>query len=132
MLVRLRDQYWILGAMVKRHCVPYQLQDSVGAVQSPPFSVVEIDHGEPLYSSDFPRTNFSILLFTCAVIHTIYLKLVASVCCEMLLTITRFHCPTGLSSVVLCSSYTSVDQMVQNGGPLLHDRDGGWVGGSCA
>jgi hypothetical protein len=47
-------------------------------VQSPPFSVVGIDHAGPLFCADFSGKKFYVLLFTCAVVRAVHLELVPS------------------------------------------------------
>ncbi len=119
MLVRLRDQYWIVGARcickrVKRQCVSCQRQDVGGGVQSmaplpdvrvkrsPPFSVVGIDHGGPLYCCDYAGAKFYVLLFTCAVIRAVHLELVHSLSSgATLLAIRRFIARRGMPSVIM-------------------------------
>ncbi len=119
MLVRLRDQYWIVGARcickrVKRQCVSCERQDVGACVQSmaplpdlrvrksPPFSVVGIDHGGPLYCCDFPGTKFYVLLFTCAVVRAVHLELVTSLSSEAtLLAVRRFIARRGMPSVIM-------------------------------
>ncbi len=119
MLVRLTDQYWIIGARcickrVKRQCVSCQRQDVGAGVQSmaplpdlrvrksPPFSVVGIDHGGPLYCCDFPGIKFYVLLFTCAVVRAVHLELVTSLSSETtLLAVRRFIALRGMPSVIM-------------------------------
>ena len=95
MLVTLRNTVWIVGARrlakkVKSECVHCQRVDAkplappmpplpeLRVKQAPPFSVVGLDFGGPLYCSDYPRKKYYILLFTCAVIRAVHLELTES------------------------------------------------------
>lgn len=119
MLVRLRDEYWIVGARrickgVKQECLPCQRQDSVAGDQTmaplpkirvteaPAFSVTGLDHCGPLYCCDFGSKKFYVLLFTCAVIRAVHLELVESLSAEATLSaLRRFVARRGMPSVVM-------------------------------
>ena len=87
--LRNRNLFWImavrtLAKRICKRCIDCQRQDARACeqtvspppedriTQSPPFSVVGIDHTGPLYCSDPPNKKLYILLFTCAVIWTVH------------------------------------------------------------
>ena len=69
--------------------------------RSPPFSVVGIDHADPLFCSDISGKKLYILLFTCAVIRAIQIELVDSLSLEdFLLAFKRFSARRGQPSII--------------------------------
>ena len=120
MIASLRGQFWIIGVrrlakQVKKECISCQIKDRMYRLlekygpplpelrvkQAPPFTVTGMDHLGPLYCCDAPRRTFYILLFTCAVIRAVHLKLVNSLSCEdTVLALHRFAARRGLPSVI--------------------------------
>ena len=119
MLVKLRDQFWIVGARrickaVKKECMSCQRLDAASGAQTmaplpklrvrqaPPFSVTGLDHTGPLYCCDFPGKKFYVLLFTCAVIRAVHLELVDSMSCEAtVMALRRFFAHRGMPSMLM-------------------------------
>ena len=119
MLVKLRDQFWTVGARrifkaVKKECMSCQRLDAPSGAQTmaplpklrvqqaPPFSVTGLDHAGPLYGCDFPGKKFYVLLFTCAVIRAVHLELVDSMSCEAtVMALRRFFARRGIPSVLM-------------------------------
>ena len=117
MLVRLREEFWIIGARrlcrsVKASCVACQRVDApclnqrmaplqkTRVSQSPPFSVVGIDHAGPLHASDTDKKLY-ILLFTCASIRAVHLELVDSLSAtSTVLALRRFVARRGKPSKI--------------------------------
>ena len=119
MLVRIRDQSWIIGArrlckQVRRKCLacrhldaaPGQQQEAslpkVCVNQAPAFSVSGLDHGGPLFCSDFGSEKYYVLLITCAVVRAIHLELVDSLSAQVTLAALRqFVARRGLPFVIM-------------------------------
>ena len=95
MLVRLREEFWVIGARrlckrVRRECLPCKRLDAKAGDQpvpplprlrvskAPPFSVTGLDHGGPLFCLDCGKKKFYFLLFTCAIVRAVHLELVDS------------------------------------------------------
>ncbi|XP_066940953.1 uncharacterized protein [Macrobrachium rosenbergii] len=113
----LRNGYWIvrlrrIAKTVCRECVTCRRYDSKVCSQpvaplpelrvksAPPFSVTGLDFAGPLFCVDLPSKKFYILLFTCAVIRSVHLKLTDSLSMpDCLLAIRRFTARRGLPSV---------------------------------
>ena len=94
--------------------------------QSPPFSVVGIDHTGPLYCSDHPNKKLYILLFTCAVIWTIHnhIEVVDSLSLEDFnLAFKKFSARRGLTSII----YSDNAEMFRAAHNLL-DREPEYIG----
>ena len=118
MLIRLRDEYWILGARrlckaVKSSCIRCRRFDAPPLTQTmaplpafrvseaPAFSTVGIDHAGPLYCSDREHKCY-FLLFTCPVVRAVHLELVDSLSsATTLLALRRFSARRGLPSVII-------------------------------
>ena len=94
---------WTLVKRVRRQCLPCRIQDAkaASAVESPlpadrstpapPFSIIGVDHGGPLFASDKGNQKFYFLLFTCAVVRAIHIELVPSLSSDSTLyAIRRF------------------------------------------
>ncbi|KAJ8018051.1 hypothetical protein HOLleu_44175 [Holothuria leucospilota] len=109
----LRNRYIVgvrrLAKSVKRNCAPCQRLDALPCnqtaaplppervQQSPPFSVIGMDYGGPLYCCDFPGRKFYILLFTCSIIRAVHIELVDSLSVQdFLLSFRRFVARRGL------------------------------------
>lgn len=118
MMSAIRNRFWVIGLraiarQVKRECLLCQRLDarpgdqSVAPLpgsrvrQSPPFSVIGIDHAGPLYCSDLDGRKNYILLITCAVTRAIHLELVPSLSLsDFMLAFRRFVSRRGLPSIV--------------------------------
>ena len=116
---KLRNQYWLIGdrricKQVKTECVSCQHVDApagsktmshlpaMRVTQSPPFSVIGLDHGGPLYRGDYFGNKFYIILFTCAVTRAIHLELVGSLSCETtVMALRRVITRRGIPSIIL-------------------------------
>ena len=119
MLVRLREEFWVIGARrlckrVRRECLPCKRLDAKAGDQpvpplprlrvskAPPFSVTGLDHGGPLFCLDCGKKKFYFLLFTCAIVRAVHLELVDSLSAETTLAaLRRFISRRGMPSVLM-------------------------------
>lgn len=119
LLVRMRDEYWIVGARricksMKRECMPCKRQDvnacdqamaplpKFRIMEAPVFSRTGLDHFGPLYCCDFGSQKFYVLLFTCAVVRAVHLELVDSLSAETtMLAVRRFASCRGMPSLLM-------------------------------
>ncbi|XP_035205973.1 uncharacterized protein LOC118181004 [Stegodyphus dumicola] len=117
-LIEIRERYWIIKGRqtvknILRKCILCKRFNSSPGVQVtaplpvnrteelPPFSVVGIDFGGPLYTKDSDEKNY-IVLFTCGVTRALHLEFVGSMTTEtFLLAFRRFIARRGLCSQVL-------------------------------
>jgi hypothetical protein len=117
-LTEIRERYWIIKGrqsvknILKKCTLCKRFNSSPGTQvmaplpatrieQSPPFSVVGIDFGGPLYTKDCDQKHY-IVLFTCGVSRAIHLEFVNSLTTEtFLLALRRFIARRGLCSQIL-------------------------------
>ncbi|GBN07025.1 hypothetical protein AVEN_253771-1 [Araneus ventricosus] len=113
----MREKYWVIKGrqtvknLLKRCVLRKRLNSSPGVQitaplpaarmeQLPPFSIVGIDFGGPLYTKNGDNKNY-IVLFTCGVTRTVHLEMVDNLTTEIfLLALRRFIARRGLCSEI--------------------------------
>ncbi|XP_035232305.1 uncharacterized protein LOC118204095 [Stegodyphus dumicola] len=117
-MIEIRERYWIIKGrqtvknILRKRILCKRFNSSPGVQvtaplpvnrteELPPFSVVGIDFGGPLYTKDSDEKNY-IVLFTCGVTRALHLEFVGSMTTEtFLLAFRRFIARRGLCSQVL-------------------------------
>lgn len=116
-LMEIREKYWVIKGRqtvknVLKRCVLCKRFNSLPGVQVtaplpaarmeqlPPFSIVGIDFGGPLYTKSSDNKNY-IVLFTCGVTRAVNLEMVGNLTTEtFLLALRRFIVRRGLCSEI--------------------------------
>ena len=135
MLVRLRDEFWIIGARqmckrVKACCVRCRRMDAPAITQpmaplprfrvceAPVFSSVGIDHAGPLFCNDSGKKLY-MLLFTCSTVRAVHIEVVDSLSTSATLqAIRRFSARRGMPSLIVSDNakgFVSAQKLLSRG-----------------